>query len=388
MGHQLTRQELFDLAWAEPMQRLAKRFGISDVGLAKICKAAYIPLPPRGYWATVEAGQSPLKAVLPIRFPGHGDVVRIGQDQRAWNAPRERPVVLPMPQFDEGVDALKVRVAKLIGVFPKRINLDGPHPLVARCLEEDEQRRRAAEKDKWTWKKPLFDEPKARRRLTIVNALFNVLARAGCHPQRFPFEADEYHVKVGDQHMKFTIRDGERRKPYTGYDTAPLLSERLVLEIQRLSPSLGLQSTWNEVEVGNLSKHVVAIANTLMMAAELEFREWKVRCHEASIKQLAQYEEDLRLQKLEEERQAALRLERERKHRIETLLLQATNMQKADSIRSLVAEVLAGKSGVEEATDGTQLAEWASWASGIADDLDPRLLSPDALMETLAVAEP
>lgn len=386
MGHQLTRQELFDLAWAEPMQRLAKRFGISDVGLAKICKAAHIPLPPRGYWAKVEAGQSPPKAVLPIRFPGQGDVVQIGQVRWSWEAPRERPVVLPMPQFDEGVDALKVRVAKLVGTFPKRINLDAPHPLVTRCLEEDEQRRRAAEKDKWIWKKPLFDEPKARRRLTIVNALFNVLARAGCQPQRFPFEADEYHVKVGDQHMKFTIRDGERRKPYTGYDTAPLVSEKLVLEIQRLSPNLGLQSTWNEVEVGNLSKHIVAIANTLTMAAELELREWKVRCHEASIEKLAQYEEDLRLQKLEEERQTALRLERERKHRIATLLRQATNMQKADSIRSLVSQVLAGKSGVQEATDGARLDEWASWANGIADDLDPRLLSSNALMNSLADA--
>ena len=312
MGLQLTRQELFALAWTEPMQRLSKRFDISDVGLAKICKSAHIPLPPRGYWAKVEAGQSPPKAVLPIRFPGQGDDVRIGQVQRAWNAPREQPVVLPMPQFDEEVDALKVRVAKLVGTSPKRINLDERHPLVARCLEEDDQRRLAAEKDKWTWKKPLFDEPKARRRLIIVNALFSVLARAGCQPQRFPFEADEYQVKVGDQMMKFTIRDGERLTPYTGYDTAPLASEKLVLEIQHLSPSLGLKSTWNEVEVGNLSKQIVAIANTLMIAAELEFREWKVRCREASIKQLAQYEEDLRLQKLELERQTALQLEREK----------------------------------------------------------------------------
>ncbi|MCA3058566.1 MAG: hypothetical protein ING69_01025 [Rhodocyclaceae bacterium] len=124
-----------------------------------------------------------------------------------------------------------------------------------------------------------------------------------------------------------------------------------------------------------------------MIAAELEFREWKVRCYEASIEQLAQYEEDLRLQKLEEERQAALQLERERKHRIATLLRQATNMQKADSIRSLVSEVLAGKSGVDEATDAARLAEWASWAKGIADELDPRLLSSNALMASLATTE-
>jgi hypothetical protein len=151
-----------------------------------------------------------------------------------------------------------------------------------------------------------------------------------------------------------------------------------------MSPSLGRESTWNEVEVGNLSKHIGVIANTLMMAAELKLREWKVRCHEASIEQIAQYEEDLRLQKLEEERQTALRIERERRHRIATLLRLATHMQKADSIRSLVAEVLAGKSGSDEASDGAQLAECASWASGIANELDPRLLSAKSLMASLA----
>ena len=61
-------------------------------------------------------------------------------------------------------------------------------------------------------------------------------------------------------------------------------------------------------------------------------------------------------------------------------------MQKADSIRRLVAEVLASKSGADEAIDAARLSEWASWASGIANELDPRLLSANALMESLADA--
>jgi len=31
----LTRQELYDMVWSEPMTSLAKNFGISDVALAK-----------------------------------------------------------------------------------------------------------------------------------------------------------------------------------------------------------------------------------------------------------------------------------------------------------------------------------------------------------------
>lgn len=51
-----TRRQLFDLVWSKPIQQLAKEYGYSDVGLAKICRKHNIPLPPRGYWSKVSAG--------------------------------------------------------------------------------------------------------------------------------------------------------------------------------------------------------------------------------------------------------------------------------------------------------------------------------------------
>jgi hypothetical protein len=42
--------------WKTPITRLAKEYGLSDVGLAKICKKHDIPRPPRGYWAKKEGG--------------------------------------------------------------------------------------------------------------------------------------------------------------------------------------------------------------------------------------------------------------------------------------------------------------------------------------------
>lgn len=53
----LTRQELYDLVWSTPMTKLAEDFGLSDVGLAKICERHRIPTPPRGYWAKKDAGK-------------------------------------------------------------------------------------------------------------------------------------------------------------------------------------------------------------------------------------------------------------------------------------------------------------------------------------------
>ena len=59
----LTRQELYDLVWSTPMSKLAENFGISDVGLSKICDRHRVPTPPRGYWAKKEAGK-PVKQTI------------------------------------------------------------------------------------------------------------------------------------------------------------------------------------------------------------------------------------------------------------------------------------------------------------------------------------
>lgn len=38
------------------MTKVSKRYGISDVALAKVCRKMAIPVPERGYWARVAAG--------------------------------------------------------------------------------------------------------------------------------------------------------------------------------------------------------------------------------------------------------------------------------------------------------------------------------------------
>lgn len=70
MAHRFTRAELYKLVWSEPMRSLAKRFEVSDVGLAKACQRYDIPRPGRGYWAKLKAGKAVQQAPLPRRGPG------------------------------------------------------------------------------------------------------------------------------------------------------------------------------------------------------------------------------------------------------------------------------------------------------------------------------
>lgn len=61
----MKRSDLYQKVWSVPMTRLAAELGISDVGLAKTCRRHSIPVPPRGYWAKLKAGQHPARIPLP-----------------------------------------------------------------------------------------------------------------------------------------------------------------------------------------------------------------------------------------------------------------------------------------------------------------------------------
>jgi hypothetical protein len=63
----VSREDLYELVWSKPMRDLAKDFGISDVALGKRCRRLAVPVPGRGYWARVDAGQQPYRPKLPKR---------------------------------------------------------------------------------------------------------------------------------------------------------------------------------------------------------------------------------------------------------------------------------------------------------------------------------
>lgn len=63
----LSREELYALVWSEPVWTLAKRFGLSDNGLRKRCKAMNVPTPPKGYWQkTRHGGRQRLPGLPPL----------------------------------------------------------------------------------------------------------------------------------------------------------------------------------------------------------------------------------------------------------------------------------------------------------------------------------
>lgn len=75
--HYFKREALYELVWTAPLMEIARRLGVSDVALGKLCRRAAIPLPGRGYWGRVEAGQQISVTPLPAAPAGLPELLRI-----------------------------------------------------------------------------------------------------------------------------------------------------------------------------------------------------------------------------------------------------------------------------------------------------------------------
>lgn len=80
-----TRSELYELVWSTPIVKLAQEFGLSDKGFAKICQRNQIPVPGRGYWARLEAGQKITKTPLRKMYSPELETVHFERLKRAVN---------------------------------------------------------------------------------------------------------------------------------------------------------------------------------------------------------------------------------------------------------------------------------------------------------------
>jgi len=209
--HRFTRQALYDLVWSEPRTHLAKRLGISDVGIAKACRRALIPMPEAGYWAKKRAGKRTRKQLLPIRGPGMPDEVRFGGGPYWYQdslSDAELKALNPLPpKFDEPLESLAERVRKRVGKVSVPRGLNRLHPLIARLIEEDDRRREKQQASTYSmsWNDPKFDLPLQKRRLRIINALFLCLERCSMKPGVGGDSANELSVQVGQQHVSFTL---------------------------------------------------------------------------------------------------------------------------------------------------------------------------------------
>jgi hypothetical protein len=134
MPHQppltLSREDLYELVWSKPMVELAADLGLSDVALAKRCGKLGVPVPGRGYWARVAAGQEPHRPTLPKRDREITDHAAL-----AFAPLEQEPPVTAPPDLAPEEAAMRAQIDAV--VVPPLPGLGAACPAIQRLAHRD-----------------------------------------------------------------------------------------------------------------------------------------------------------------------------------------------------------------------------------------------------------
>ncbi|MCP5057131.1 MAG: hypothetical protein GY937_10455 [bacterium] len=109
---EVKRATLYEEVWTEPLTRLGPRYGLSDVGLAKLCDRLLVPRPGVGYWTKLEHGRAPARPPLPPAVGEIPELVCLKRGRRPKVPIQSVPVVTvakrltsPHPLIQKAADA-------------------------------------------------------------------------------------------------------------------------------------------------------------------------------------------------------------------------------------------------------------------------------------------
>jgi hypothetical protein len=347
------------------MRALAKEFGMSDVGLAKVCRKHNIPVPPVGYWRRKETGYKVNRPVLPPAKDGreHLDLYI-----------RERL----RPEFEE----LARRVAPKITIASEI-----SHPLVLRSeklLERGKLNERSLVISKnGALTHVLVSREQLPRALKLLNALLLALEERG-QPASWPKEENALlAASIDEEAVRFSLSEltdsvphvltpAEMKHPWSAPKCDYKLTGRLQLQIANSPPFMGpIRRTWADGKRQRIEDCIGDFMVGLTVAA-------------AAIKKNRQETEE-RHRRWEEERkreEEERRIAEEHKRKAELVTELIGNWEEAARLRKFMKaiEEETARSDFSEA-ERNNIQQVVEWISQYADTLDPLADLPEAIEE-------
>ena len=360
----LTRAELYEKVWATPVRTLAKEFGMSDVGLAKICRKHDIPIPPLGYWRKKETGNK----VVPPPLP-------------AAKNDLETLDIYVRDRLPPELAALAAEPAAEIAI-PAELS----HEFVTRTEKlltsgKENEKKLIVPKD-GTLSHLLVSREQMSRALRIMNALFLALEERG-QSVSWPKEQEAaLTLAVDGETVKFCVLEiteslrhvltpEEQKHPWMAPKWDYKLTGKLQFRVGNLPYSAGVRGTWSDGKCQRLENCIGDFIVGLRVAA-------------AAIKKNQQETEE-RVRRCEEERkqrEEQRRKAEEHKRKAEFVTELMRNWEEAQCVRTF-AKALTECAGRLELPDVEKLdiQQVVEWTTKYAEFLDPLSDLPDSIAE-------
>jgi len=379
----LTREELYEQVWSKPVTHLAKSFGLSDAGLAKICRDLNIPKPGRGYWWKLEMGIPVERTPLPGLEDGEKMQVHLNPAAKPTRPPKQLTET-EQKVADERKEENRIWVSD---------RLDSPHSLVeqtqrslANAKTDDEGRVRS--KAKGCLDVCVAPES-VDRAMRIMDALIKALELRGyaisvdkkegktwvtVNEERISFslaELTDRRVKELTPTQKLDRKKNERlfELLYSKeYERIP--NDRFTLEIDDYSGSL--RRRWSDSSSRRVEDVLNRFVTSLIRISE-DIKNSRIEAKERQRIWEEQAPERERLRKEAEERRIEeVQRHRQEKCRAKWLESKLPYWHHAQELRAFIASVRAlaiQRHG--EIHEGSEIAKWLAWAERYASSIDP-----------------
>lgn len=363
-----TRDELFQRVWTEPLLKLAAEIGVSDVGLAKACRRAEIPLPGRGHWA-----KSGKHRPSPPKLPQASAQAHKTISFDVLAEPEAR-----LPRAEKPSDATPI-------VVPA--TLEAPAPLVRTTLKVL-SKAQVYEGRLVTKGSSVLAARISRTALDRAMLLLDTLIKA-CRAAGMPWTITEKGTFVRCDGVELNVILRER---FTKQEVKPEPRPQRTVKTSRWEPNyspafptfewVGTDELTFEIDtpVNGSPQRRWADTRTRRMESRLADIVQGLPIVAQGVKLLDAERERWRLEREEEERRRTenarrAEVERQRRLRLQALVVRASQ---TEQIRQLCDRLESARSNAGEALPG-HVAEWLAWARRQADLLDPISAGNDSL---------
>lgn len=381
----VTRQQLYDQVWATPMRKLATTYGLSDVGLAKVCRRHEIPRPPVGYWAKKEFGKPVRQA--PLRNVSDPELETIVFYPDEVRETKHQETERELPSFEDLADLVKQELGRQ-GTIAVPATLSSPHPVVVSTRDALHESSRERLKDQYGMIHPSYrmtnrcfsvsiGKDSIPRAMRLLQALIRVLESRGFELKLSRDENKRPHfvgcktslvVSISEKSTRseheLTPDEKERLKKYPSsswrprWDYTP--SGLLTLTVKD-NAEFGEDASWKETKRKPLEEQLNDIVLGIPYIIErsrkrkIEHDEWTRRYRE---------EQQRRFEEEETKRKEAKRIQ-ELFEEVDAWTRAGSLRDYADNVRS---ELIDRCGQLDPSSD---IAHWLDWVNGIADRMDP-----------------
>jgi len=373
------RDELYQEVWSVPTWTLAKKYGISDVGLAKVCRKLTIPLPGRGYLAKKQAGQK--VSLEPLPQLNEKDRVLVHKP----SPPKEQPV---MEEF--GTDDERAQLARLEESSPESLLKRGDlsHPLILQALAKLTKANENPHGILWTDEQCLdirVSRASLDRAIRVTAGLVAIIEREGFSVSVGNGHREQTTVTIYGQTIKFGLVERVERveaslAPSGGlvdrvlkYGAQPTVarepSGKLLIEVWDIWSTY--KKRWKDGKTAQLEELIPKVLAGFIRIALYRRAEAERRGAEARERQ-----------KRVEERDRLITAIKAEKARVRALRHSAADWSRAEQLRSFISAACHAGSQHGQATEpGTPFGDWLTWAAKQADRLDPLKESPESVID-------